>query len=63
MKDLLITSCGNSQKLAQKLQAKYSPLTLSQFPDGDLYLKFNTVNTLKITKIVYNCDFCDFHKN
>lgn len=46
MKDLLITSCGNSpqlaKKIAQKLGAKYSPLTLSQFPDGDLYLKFNT---------------------
>ncbi|HIJ11301.1 TPA: ribose-phosphate pyrophosphokinase-like domain-containing protein, partial [Candidatus Woesearchaeota archaeon] len=43
---MIITTCGNSTKLAKalavKLQARYSPLTLSSFPDGDIYLKFNT---------------------
>src|SRR3989344_2773300 len=42
---MLITSCGNSIKLAQelakKLKAKYTPLSISAFPDGDIYLKFN----------------------
>ncbi|MBI2667041.1 ribose-phosphate diphosphokinase [Candidatus Woesearchaeota archaeon] len=42
---MLVTTCGNSEKLAQelakKLRATYSPLTISAFPDGDLYLKFN----------------------
>lgn len=46
MNTLIFTSCGNSsalaKKISQKLKAPYSPLTLSQFPDGDLYLKFNT---------------------
>ena len=43
---MFITSCGNSkqlaQRLARKLNVKYSPLTISAFPDGDTYLKFNT---------------------
>ena len=43
---IIITSCGNSVKiakaLAQKLKAQYSPLTISAFPDGDTYLKYNT---------------------
>jgi ribose-phosphate pyrophosphokinase len=43
---MIITTCGNSQaiakSLARKLKAKYSPLTISTFPDGDEYLKFNT---------------------
>ncbi len=43
---MLITSCGNSEKIAKavarKLQATYSPVFISDFPDGDLYLKFNT---------------------
>jgi len=43
---MIITSCGNSiniaKKLASKLKAKFSPLTIGAFPDGDLYLKFNT---------------------
>jgi len=51
---MIITSCGNSEQLAKtiarKLKAKYSPLTLSQFPDGDIYLKFNT--SLKGKKLV-----------
>lgn len=51
---MLITSCGNSVKLAknlaQKVKAKYSPLTISQFPDGDLYLKYNI--PLKGRKVV-----------
>lgn len=46
MKNTIITTCGNSQKIAEsiarKLKAKYSPLNISQFPDGDIYLKFNT---------------------
>lgn len=51
---MIITSCGNSikiaKKLASKLKAKYSPLTISEFPDGDIYLKFNT--PLKGKKLV-----------
>lgn len=51
---MIITSCGNSvkiaQKLARKLRARYSPLTISAFPDGDIYLKFNT--NLKKKKLV-----------
>lgn len=43
---MIITSCGNSvpiaRKLATQLKATFSPLTISSFPDGDLYLKFNT---------------------
>ncbi len=43
---MLITSCGNSVKLAKelvrKLRASFSPVTISAFPDGDIYLKFNT---------------------
>ncbi len=54
MKELIITTCGNSAQLAKrlagKLKAKYSPLTISQFPDGDIYLKFNT--DLKGKKLV-----------
>ncbi len=46
MKNTLVTDCGNSQQLAKtiakKLKAKYSQTTISSFPDGDLYLKFNT---------------------
>ncbi|MEK6900089.1 MAG: ribose-phosphate pyrophosphokinase-like domain-containing protein, partial [Nanoarchaeota archaeon] len=44
--NIIITSCGNSVKIAKslavKLKAKYSPLTISAFPDGDTYLKYNT---------------------
>ena len=40
---MIITSCGNSidiaKKLARKLRVKYSPLEISSFPDGDIYLK------------------------
>lgn len=42
---MIITSCGNSvdmaKKLARKLRADYSPLTIASFPDGDIYLKYN----------------------
>lgn len=42
---MIITTCGNSvniaKKMASKLKAKYSPLTIGAFPDGDLYLRFN----------------------
>ena len=43
---MIITSCGNSMNLAKsiakKLKCKFSPLTIGAFPDGDLYLRFNT---------------------
>ena len=43
---MIITTCGNSTKiakrLAKKLKATFSPLTIKSFPDGDIYLKFNT---------------------
>ena len=51
---MIITNCSNSEKLAKsvarKLKASYSKLTISSFPDGDLYLKFNT--SLKGKKLV-----------
>ncbi len=51
---MIITSCGNSVKLAKslasKLKVKFSPLTIASFPDGDIYLKFNT--SLKGKKLV-----------
>ena len=43
---MIITSCGNSinlaKSIAKRLKCKYSPLTIGAFPDGDIYLKFNT---------------------
>ena len=43
---MIITSCGNSvsiaKSLARKLHAKYCHLDISAFPDGDIYLKFNS---------------------
>ena len=43
---MIITSCGNSEKiakaLAKSLKATYSHLSISSFPDCDIYLKFNT---------------------
>ncbi|HLC90762.1 MAG TPA: ribose-phosphate diphosphokinase [Candidatus Nanoarchaeia archaeon] len=43
---MIVTSCGNSRtiakKLAKKLSVPYSPLTLTSFPDGDIYLRYNT---------------------
>ena len=51
---MIITSCGNSEEIAKniarKLRVKYSPLTIAAFPDGDLYLKYNT--DLKGQKVV-----------
>ena len=51
---IIITSCGNSEKLAKniakKLKAKYSSLTIKHFPDGDTYLKFNA--SLKGKKLI-----------
>ncbi len=42
---MIITTCGNSlpiaQQLAKALKVQYSPLTISTFPDGDRYLKYN----------------------
>jgi ribose-phosphate pyrophosphokinase len=43
---MIVTTCGNSQPIAKKvakaLKAKFSPLKISSFPDGDIYLKYNT---------------------
>ena len=45
MKGVVVT-CGNSVKLAKsvakKLKFPYSELTINSFPDGDIYLKYNT---------------------
>ena len=42
---MIITSCGNSvnlaKNIAKKLKTKFSKLTISKFPDGDIYLKYN----------------------
>ncbi len=55
---MIITSCGNSlniaKSLARKLKAKYSPLTVSSFPDGDIYLKFNSNLAGKTLVIVHS---------
>lgn len=51
---MIITSCGNSQgiakNIARRLKAEYSSITIASFPDGDIYLKFNTI--LKGKRIV-----------
>ncbi len=43
---MIITHGSNDEQLARtisrKLRALYSPLTVNLFPDGDLYVKFNT---------------------
>ena len=56
---MIITSCGNSitlaKKIAKQLKCKFSPLTLSTFPDGDIYLKYNT--NLAGKKVVIVCSF------
>ena len=53
---MLITSCGNSEKIAKtvarSLKVPYSPVHISAFPDGDLYLKFNTAVKGKTLVIV-----------
>lgn len=53
---MIITSCGNSidiaKKIAQKLKAKFSPPEISSFPDGDIYLKYNTDLRNKVVVIV-----------
>ncbi|MBI2669088.1 ribose-phosphate diphosphokinase [Candidatus Woesearchaeota archaeon] len=53
-----ITSCGNSlniaRSLAKKLKTPFSPLTISSFPDGDRYLKFNTPLKGKTLVIVHS---------
>ncbi|MDP3990219.1 MAG: ribose-phosphate diphosphokinase [archaeon] len=55
---MLITSCGNSidiaKSLARKLHAKYSPLEISSFPDGDIYLKFNKIPKKETVVIVHS---------
>lgn len=56
---MIITSCGNSKKLAKKIAKKlgcrFSPLTVASFPDGDIYLRFNA--NLKRKKVVIVCSF------
>ncbi len=51
---MIITSLGNSTKiaksLAKKLRCKYSETIIAAFPDGDIYLKFK--NKLKGKKLV-----------
>lgn len=53
---MIITTCGNSNKIAQslarQLKATYSPITISSFPDGDVYLKYNTDIKGKVVVIV-----------
>jgi ribose-phosphate pyrophosphokinase len=43
---MIVTSCGNSvnlaKNIAKKLKLKFSKITISEFPDGDIYLKYNT---------------------
>ena len=55
---MIITSCGNSisiaKSLAKALRAIYSPLTISTFPDGDLYLKYNAPVKGKTVVIVHS---------
>ncbi len=55
---MIITTCGNSipiaKALARKLHAPYSPVTISQFPDGDIYLKYNTAVKGKKVVIVHS---------
>lgn len=55
---MLITSCGNSQGIAKavakSLRASYSPVHISDFPDGDLYLKFDAPVKGKIVVIVHS---------
>ncbi len=53
---MIITTCGNSIKiaknLAKQLKATYSPLTISSFPDGDIYLKYNADIKSQVVVIV-----------
>lgn len=55
---MLITSCGNSEKIAKavakSLKVPYSPVYISDFPDGDLYLKFNTSAKGKTVVIIHS---------
>ena len=53
---MIITSCGNSVKLAKviakSLKATYSPLNISSFPDGDITLQYKTKVKGKVVVIV-----------
>lgn len=53
---MIITSCGNSENIAKKiasqLKAKYCPLTVASFPDGDAYLRFEHPELLKGQRLV-----------
>jgi ribose-phosphate pyrophosphokinase len=57
---MIITSCGNSEKMAKKmakeLKAKFVPLTISEFPDGDIYLKYDK-SSFKNEKVVIVSSF------
>ncbi|MBT3836327.1 ribose-phosphate diphosphokinase [Candidatus Woesearchaeota archaeon] len=52
---MIITSCGNSVKLAKslakKLRVKYVPLDIGAFPDGDMYMRFKA-KSFKKKKVV-----------
>ena len=52
---MIITSCGNSVKLAKslakKLKSKYVPLEISAFPDGDMHMRFKA-KSFKKKKVV-----------
>ena len=55
---MIITSCGNSlliaKAIAKAFKASYSPLTISSFPDGDLYMKYNVDVAKKTVVIVHS---------
>lgn len=42
---MIITSCGNSvdiaKNIAKRLKPRFSKITISEFPDGDIYLRYN----------------------
>jgi ribose-phosphate pyrophosphokinase len=56
IKNVLVTSCGNSNQLAKsvakKLKAKFSPLEISNFPDGDIYLRYKSKLKGKVLIII-----------
>ncbi|MBI2572699.1 ribose-phosphate diphosphokinase [Candidatus Woesearchaeota archaeon] len=55
---MIITSCGNSipiaKAIAKALKAKFSPLTISSFPDNDIYMKYNVDVKKQIVVIVHS---------
>lgn len=55
---MLITSCGNSVKIAKKiakeLRANYFPIQISSFPDGDIYMRYKKIVKGKKIVIVHS---------